>query len=170
MKNKTIADGLRTVFSNTPYMFLALFLSLAISLVLMVSMNVLQIYPIYFVDTYNLFSEGILNILTGLLFLFLVPVLSSLTISMITYKMMRLKCPVGKESPVAAFGIFSGLFTSSCSTCIPFFLMTAGITYGTFSALVAPLIIPIRIVSIVVLVLSFYLTAESVNKICKIRR
>ncbi len=151
-------------------MLLAMLLSILVSVLLMVSMNVLQVYPVYFVDTFNLFNEGMLNTSTAILFLFAVPILSALTISMIVYKIIQFRSSPGNESPVAAFGIFSGLFTSSCSTCIPFFLMTAGVTYGTFSAFVAPLIIPIRIMSLAVLAVSFYLTVESVNRICKIRR
>lgn len=163
-------DAIKKVFSDGTYSLLAVILSFVISFILVNSMGILTIYPVYLVDTFNLFHEGLLNTLTALAFLFFVPILSALTISMIIYKIVELKKSFGKESPLTAAGIVTGLFTSSCSMCVPLVFLMIGASYSTFSAFLFPLIVSVRIVSLVILVVSFYLTANSISEICKIKK
>src|SRR3990172_7275568 len=134
-------------------------------------MGLIKIYPVYFNDTYNLLYQGTLNLVTGLAFLIFVPLLSALTMTMFVYKLRQLKRPVAQGGSLAVVGIVPGLFTSTCTSCVPLLLLTLGVSYGTFSAFLAPFVIGVRIVSLAILTLSFYLVTKSINKICKnIRR
>jgi len=164
-------DGLDIVFSQAKYVALAVILALAVGIFYAISVNLIYVQPIIFLNYYNLLYEGLPNLITGLIFLITVPILASLTMTLLIYKTNQVRnLSAGyKEAGIGGFGLLVGVFTSVCPECVPLFLYYAGVTYGVFTALISPYLIWIRFLAIAVLAVSFYYAAKEVNSICAIK-
>lgn len=163
-------NGLSLVFEQKNYLFLAIALALGIGFFYAVSVNLIYLEPSFFVNYYRLFDDGIVNLITGILFLLTVPILASLTITLFVYKLNQFRKlnKSYKEAGLGGVGMFAGLFTSTCSQCVPLFLYAAGVSYGLFAATLSPFVIWTRILAILILGISFYYASKEVTNLCKI--
>jgi hypothetical protein len=164
-------DGLNVVFNQKQYLSLAIVLALGIGFFYAVSSNLIYLQPIIFFNYYNLVYEGFANFITGVLFLVAVPILASLTLTLIVYKLNQFrKLSIGyKEAGMGTMGMFAGLFTSTCPECVPLFLYSAGVSYSLFVAVIAPYLIWLRFLAIVILAVSFYYASREVTNLCSIK-
>ena len=175
--NANFLDGLSFVFSNRAYLALAIILAAGIGFFYAVSINLIYLDPVFFVNYYRLFDDGAVNLITGILFLLMVPILASLTITIFVYKwnqfrnMKSMNKSMNKglaEAGLGSIGMFAGLFTSTCAECVPLFLYMAGVTYGMFVATLAPFVIWTRLLAILILGISFYYALREVTNLCSI--
>ena len=168
--DEKVFDGLNLALKQRKYLALAVILAVGIGFFYAVSANLIYLQPIFFVNYYNLIYQGSLNFITGVLFLIAVPVLASLTITLLVYKLIQFKTLITpmKDAGVGTLGILAGLFTSTCSECVPLVLYSAGVSYSLFAVTLAPYIIWTRLIAVAILGISFYYSAKEVNGLCKI--
>ena len=163
-------DGVSTVLEKRSFLILSIVLAIALGFFYAVSSNLIYLQPIFFVNYYNLLYQGSLNFATGLLFLVAVPVLASLTITMLVYKLVRfrrLTAPL-KDAGFGSLGIVAGLFTSTCSECVPLVLYSFGLSYSLFAVTLAPYIIWTRFIAVAILGVSLYYSSKEINGLCKL--
>lgn len=158
------------VFRERKYIYLAVVLAIAIGFLFSVSMGLVYLTPLFFVNSYQFFSEGIINTMLNIAFLTIAPIFASLTITLIVYRISGIKRGVGKETGAGIGGIFSALFVSTCPQCVPLVLYSVGVTYGLYTAVFASWIEPIKTLTLLLFFLSFYFATNGVAKYCKIRR
>ncbi len=161
--------GLNLIFKDRRYLLAAIILYIAISLVFSINMGFIYITPTFFINYFEFFDGGAMNILLNLLFVFVAPILASLTIIIAIYKFIEIKKGIAKES-ASILGFMSSIFVSTCQNCVPILLYSLGVTYGMFTSIFAPFNILFKILAISIFSISFYLSLKSLNKYCKIRR
>ena len=161
-------DGLKIVLGDRRYLAAAIALSAVIAFVFSVTMGLLYLTPAVFLNYYEFFEDGLFNIMLNTLFVTVAPVLAALTIVLSVYKFNELKKGVTGEGGLTLASFVSAMFVSTCSNCVPLVLYSLGVTYGLFSAYLAPFVVPAKILSIVVLSASFYFASKNVTAYCKI--
>jgi len=166
--NANFLDGLKIVLSDRRYLAAAIVLSAIIAFVFSVTMGLLYLTPAIFLNYYEFFEDGLFNIMLNTLFVTVAPIFAALTIALSVYKFNELKRGVQGESGLTFASFVSAMFVSTCQNCVPLVLYSLGVTYGLFSAYLAPFVIPAKIVSIVVLTVSFYFASKNVTAYCKI--
>ena len=170
--DERFSEGLNIVFNQKQYLALAIALAIGIGFFYAISANLIYLQPIVFVNYYNLIYNGFANFITGVLFLVAVPILASLTLTLIIYKLNQFrKLNIGyKDAGIGITGMAAGLFTSTCPECVPLFLYSAGVSYTLFVAAIAPYLIWLRFLTIVILALSFYYASREVTSFCRIKQ
>jgi len=132
-------------------------------------MGLLYLTPVVFINYFEFFENGFLNIFLNMLFVFVAPIFASLTIMLSVYKFNELKKSVRPEGGLATAGLVSSMFVSTCQNCVPLALYSLGVSYGLFTAYFAPFLLPAKIASIVILSVSFYFASKSVSRYCLIK-
>ncbi len=164
-----IIDSLKVVFEDNRYFVASVVLAIILGLFFSISMGLLYLTPIFFINTFEFFEDGLLNISLNFAFVFIAPILASLTIVLSIYKFTNIRKSIKKEGGTTFLGLISAIFVSTCQNCVPLVLYSLGVTYGTFIALFAPLVLPFKFITLGVLAISFYLAAKSVGTYCKIK-
>lgn len=167
--DEKVFDGLNMVFDQKKYLALAATLAILIGFFYAVSANLIYLQPIFFVNYYNLIDQGFVNFATGILFLTAVPIFASLTITILAYKLVQFRTLASplKDAGFGTLGILAGLFTSTCSECVPLVLYSVGVSYSLFAVTLAPYIIWTRLLAILILGISFYYSAKEISGFCK---
>ncbi|MEM5804967.1 MAG: hypothetical protein QW156_02920 [Candidatus Aenigmatarchaeota archaeon] len=162
-------EGLKLVLQDNRYLIATIILSVAIGLFFSINMGLLYVTPTIFINHFEFFEGGIFNIILNFLFVFLAPVLASLTIILSFYKFVELKKSIKQEGSAALGGFIASLFISTCQNCVPLVLYSLGVTYGMFVAIFKPFLLPAKILAITILFVSFYFALKGVNTYCKIK-
>lgn len=128
-------------------------------------MQIIFLFP-KFVFNFNNFISFL-----DVIYIIYVPLISSVIITMIIYRKVKLKTPIiQKNSSGGFFGTFIGLFLGTC-TCsallIPIITLLGGLGVSVFS-FVTTYINEIRISVMILLGLSYYFTAKDLFVGCKV--
>lgn len=162
--------NLKVLLSEKKFLFLFVSLSLLIFIGLGISMEIIVIiWPNYFFfNTGTLAFSGLQYLVFGLLFLFSVPILTSLALTMNIYRFVELKTNVRTETGTSILGIISGVFMAGCPQCVPLLLFTFGITVTTWLAFFSNYGILFWLATIAISGLSLYITSSKFGEKCKI--
>ncbi|HII35909.1 MAG TPA: hypothetical protein HA319_02390 [Nitrosopumilaceae archaeon] len=154
-------QALRLVFSNKPYILLsiAIFVGLLVMLSIVSEYVFLQPIPTFYVQ-----DEDIV----GFLLIVMVSALSGLVVSM---SIFRVKILHAKQLNVSFAGPIIGASAGVCS-CGPAgfaIVSTFGTIGGTATAFLTNYEIPLRLISIGILISTYYFTSKGITAQCKIQ-
>ena len=149
----------RAVFSNKPYLLLAIVIASAVWIVLNVFDQVLFFSPVlaFYIPDYAVAGFAISNIATALM---------GIVVSMIVYAVRNTKSRMG-----ASFypGPTLGIFSSACASCTSiglFLVSTFGAAGVATSAFITNYQIPIRLISIGLLIWAYYSVCRKLTTSC----
>ena len=152
---------LRFVFSNRPYILLSVSIFVGLLVTLSFASGYVFLQPI---PTFNVQGED----LAGFLLIVMVSALSGLVVSM---SIFRIKILHSKQLNVSFAGPIIGASAGVCS-CGPTgfaIVSTFGTIGSTATAFLTNYEIPLRLISIGILVFTYYFTSKGITSQCKIQ-
>ncbi|HSD04133.1 MAG TPA: hypothetical protein VLB45_00070 [Nitrosopumilaceae archaeon] len=154
--------ALKLVFSNRRYLILstAIFLGMILSLSIISEFLFLEPYVIFYIPDYRIVS---------FLLLVIVSALSGLVISMSVYRILLLHTTRISSGFV---GSIIGASAGACSCGSVGFAIasTFGAVGGAATAFLTNYEIPLRVISIGILVYSYYISAKGLSAQCKVQK
>jgi len=159
----TLYNTTKQVFSNSSYLIIAASVFVSILALLLYERGILFFQPyIVFQLSQDLIPDFILIVMTSVL----VGIVSSMTVYQISMQNASTK---SASSGVA--GSLMGIGTSVCTSCTQIgftIISTLGAGGAAALSLISNYEIPLRIVSVALLTLSFFFIAKSITAKCKI--
>jgi hypothetical protein len=150
------------------YLGLAVVLSVALFFVLGVSTNAIVLLPHQIDFSLHGFSFfGIQYLIVGILFLFLVPVLTSLAVTFNIFRSNDLRTNATRQEGISLVSIASSILMAGCPQCVPIALSLAGVTVTTWLSFYSGLGFVLQIATILLAGLAFYLAASKLREDCK---
>ena len=163
-----ITLGLKTLFADSRYILFVAFSSIVISVLFMYSMGALFFDPLFF-NYFEFFEDGLFNIALNFIYVSIIPVFAGTSIAVTIYKLIKIKKSIAREGSTGILGLSAAAFVTTCSNCVPVALYSMGVTYGLFQAILAPFVLPFKILTILVITLSFYFATNSLGQYCKLK-
>lgn len=151
------------VLSDIRYLFVFILITAIMMFIFGVLMQVIFLSPRFVI------VPSFVSVI-DMVFFFLVPIFSSLVITMMIYRVTKLRAPLKKENKLAFLTSTVGLVVSAC-TCSGFLIPLAIIlgSIGMNLVFITAYLNEIRIAIMVLLVVSFYYTAKNFLVGCKIK-
>ena len=156
-----IIDNVLMVLKDVRYLTLFIFLTGFTMYIFGLFMQVIFVSPNFVINLSGFFSG------VDILFFFIVPILSSLTITMVFYRLTKLKVNLQKENKGGFVTSIFSLFISAC-TCsgiLPLLTIfgSAGIVW------ISRYLNELRILAMMLVFISLYFTAKNLLVGCKIK-
>lgn len=154
--------------SNKKYLILSVSISILMFFLLGISMSIIIILPNQLLFTTGMLSfSGIQYLSVGLTFLFLLPVLIGISVSLNVFRFLKLRRNIVKHGSLNFMGVASSILMAGCPQCVPLLLSLLGVSITTWLSFFPSVGIFLQLATIFIGILSLYLASSRISKECK---